>query len=167
MDKLYYELCVGDNWNKVICTQAVSESIDELDFDEYDPIHLKEVIKNKSNYNKHSLFHKKNRYNTKEYLDSPIYVEKVGLYLEDVITGIKFPTYYKNGNERILFHACYMRFEEHIAEFLRSLESEDIRRYKNSMIEFKKAIDEANLEIQKAKEADRDYIRQFKKNNHL
>ena len=167
MEKYYGILSEGKNWNKVNCSRIKLDFEQDSDPKLYEYILLKDIIKNKNYNSKKSFFTRKNISNEKEFFDSIIYVEKNGYYLVDIITGIKFPYLASENNEEILFNLGSVVSEKHIANVLRSLDADDIQRYKNAIIEFKKAIDYANLEIQQEKEADRDYILQFKKNNHL
>lgn len=167
MEKHYGILSEGKNWNKINCSQIKLDFEPDSDPKLYEYILLKDIIKNKNYNSKKSFFTRKKYSDEKEFFDSCIYVEIDGYYLVDIITGIKFPLLANEDNEEILFNPGSAVSEKNIADFLRSLDADDIQRYKNAIIEFKKAIDYANLEIQQEKEADREYIRTFKKNNNI
>ena len=163
MKKTYYLLCVGENWNRVACNTAGKNYIEEKDTYDYDTIYLKKVKSGTITEYGRSLFKGRYSVSVPAIVDSPIYVERIDNYLEDIVTGTKFPMYSASENEKVLFHGCYSSNEKRVADFLRSLTPEDIQRYKVAMLELKKAIDKANVEIINEQAKDSDYIKEFKK----
>lgn len=163
MSKNYYLLCIGDNWDKIICDNVEREYNEDKDLYDHDAIRLKKTRTGTVTETRHSFFKGPYYVQVSGLIDCYIYVEKLENCAQDIITGIEFPIYPRNENEKVLFHCCYKRDEKDIVNFLKSLSEDDIKRYKIAMLEFKKAILRANENIVNSMKEDTNYIEQFKK----
>lgn len=161
MEKIYYLLCVGKNWNKVNCESIRIDYVDGKDTDDYDAIQLREVRKGIVTKRGRTFLKGYYYYDEPGLVDVPIFVEKIGYYLQDVLTGTRFPIY--SENEKILFHYCYPTDESTVVNFLKSLSEEDKKRYRLAMLDLWKSTRNANIEIKNEETANSDYIKQLKK----